>query len=356
LLRNHEAALPEQLFFCAKSYFSVSFRHPFLSTFHHILQPVGPREQNAFLALLTNLAMKKKILLLAIMPLMHLCHAQSVDSLQIFIDSVEANFQYQLGEIDLDNGIGRLRVPEGFRFLDAKQSTYVLEDLWGNPEDPAVLGMIVPQQTGLLADNAWAFIITYDEMGYVKDDDADDIDYDDLLADMQEETKAENEVRKEAGYESIEIVGWASTPYYDNDKKVLHWAKEIKFGENEKSTLNYNVRILGRKGVMVLNAVASMNELPEVKKSIDPVLQSFSYAEGTAYSDFNPEMDEVAAWTIGGLVAGKMLAKVGLFAFLLKYIKLIGIGLVALGGAIWKWWKRKTELPVVRNLEGESNG
>lgn len=300
--------------------------------------------------------MKKVLLILAIVPLIHFTHAQPVDSLQIFLDSLEASFQYSHGEIALDNGIGTLHVPDGFRFLDAKQSRRVLEDLWGNPEDSGVLGMIVPQQTGLLADDAWAFIITYDEMGYVKDDDADDIDYDELLTDMQEETKAENEVRKEAGYEPIEIVGWASAPFYDHNKKVLHWAKEIKFGDNEKNTLNYNVRILGRKGVMVLNAVASMNELPEVQKSIDPVLASFSYTEGSAYNDFNPEIDEVAAWTIGGLVAGKMLAKVGLFAFLLKYIKLIGIGLAALGGAIWRWWKSKTELPVVKKIGDDNNG
>ena len=31
------------------------------------------------------------------------------------------------------------------------------------------------------------------------------------------------------------------------EKKVLHWAKEIKFGETDGTTLNYNVRILGQK-------------------------------------------------------------------------------------------------------------
>jgi uncharacterized membrane-anchored protein len=187
-------------------------------------------------------------------------------------------------------------------------------------------------------------------MGYVKDDDAGDIDYEELMNEMRSDTEAANEERNKDGYEPIELVGWASKPFYDEQKKVLHWAKEIKFGNAEVNTLNYNVRILGRKGVLVLNAVAGMTEISEVQQSIDPVLSSFSYAEGSRYDDFDPQIDEVAAWTIGGLVAGKVLAKAGLFAILLKYIKLIGIGVVALGGALWKWYKRKTELPDVKQF------
>jgi uncharacterized membrane-anchored protein len=276
--------------------------------------------------------------------------AQEIDSVQQMIDDIESRLQYETGEIKLENGIGTLQVPSGFKYLNPEQSAYVLKDLWGNPDGSGTLGMIVPENNGLLADNAWAFIVTYEEMGYVKDDDADDIDYDELLADMQKDTETANEERSKAGYEPIKLIGWAAKPFYDEKNKVLHWAKEIKFGEAESNTLNYNVRVLGRKGVIVLNAVASMTELLEVEKSITPVLSSFSYADGNKYSDFNPDIDEVAAWTIGGLVAGKVLAKIGVLAFLLKYIKLIGIAVVALFGGLWKWYKKKTELPTVKNL------
>ena len=92
-----------------------------------------------------------------------------------------------------------------------------------------------------------------------------------------------------------------------------------------------------------------------MKENIEPVLTAFAYSEGNQYDDFNPEIDEVAAWTIGGLVAGKVLAKAGILALLLKNIKLIGLDIVALGGAIWKWFKRKTEPPVVREIGGGSD-
>jgi len=298
--------------------------------------------------------MKKLIVSIALL-LSVLTAFGQIDSAQMLTDSLEASLQYAHGEIKFQNGIGTLSVPAGFRYLDAKQSQFVLEDLWGNPQDSTVMGMIVPENRGMLADNSWAFIITYEEMGYVKDDDADEIDYDELLEEMQTESKAENELREQAGFEPIEVVGWASKPFYDKEKKVLHWAKELKFGTNEFHTLNYNVRILGRKGVLVLNAVSSMSELEEVQQNIAPVLSAFAYADGSSYNDFDPELDEVAAWTIGGLVAGKVLAKVGFFAILLKYLKFILIGVGAAATAAWKWYKRKTEPPTVRNIDESAN-
>ncbi|WP_276373476.1 DUF2167 domain-containing protein [Chryseolinea sp. H1M3-3] len=295
--------------------------------------------------------MKKVIALLLCVSVVHAVAAIETDSAKLFFDSLEASFTYQHGEIKLDDGIGTLNVPEGFRYLDPKQAAYIIHDLWGNPHGEGTLGMIVPENIGITEERSWAFIITYEEMGYVKDDDADDIDYDDLLKEMQSDAAAANEERAKEGYESIAIVGWAAKPYYDSEKKVLHWAKEIKFGESEGTTLNYNVRILGRKGVIVLNAVASMMELPDVQQNIEPVLASISYADGNKYADFNPEMDEVAAWTIGGLVAGKVLAKAGIFALVLKNIKLIALAIGGLATGIWRWYKKKTETPTVRKIE-----
>lgn len=296
----------------------------------------------------------RKILAIWVLASLSLCaSAQSIDSMQLFMDSLEASFVYQQGEIKLENGVGTINIPTGFRYLDPVQTETVIVDLWGNPSGAGTLGMIVPEQTPITAFNAWAFIITYDEMGYVEDDDAEDMDYDEVLEELKSETAASSEERVAQGYEAIALVGWASKPFYDADKKVLHWAKELKFGESEEHTLNYNVRVLGRKGVVVLNAVASMNDFTEVEKNIQPILTSFTYADGYKYSDFNPELDEVAAWTVGGLVAGKVLAKAGLLALLLKNIKLIGLAIAAAAAGLWKWYKGKIEPPTVKNVSGD---
>lgn len=258
------------------------------------------------------------------------------DSTQILIDKVEQSLNYQKGLIEFETGNATLNVPEGFGYLNKEQANYVLSDLWGNPKDETILGMLVPSDKSVLADDGWVFTISFEEMGYVEDKDADDIDYDELLAQIQEEMKESNPERIRLGYEPITLVGWASKPYYDKDKKILHWAKEAKFGESPNNTLNYNLRVLGRKGVFMLNAVAPMKQLPEVKANIDNVIGSVKFKEGHTYADFIPDVDNVAAWTIGGLVAGKILAKTGFFIVLLKFWKVIAL---AVGGAATTLWK-----------------
>ncbi|MES2691445.1 MAG: DUF2167 domain-containing protein [Bacteroidota bacterium] len=118
--------------------------------------------------------------------------SQEIDSIQFKIDSLENTFKYQTGTIQLGDGIGSIEVPKGFKYLDATQSEYVLTELWGNPKG-STLGMLFPENSGVMTTGSFVFDIQYDELGYVKDDDANDINYDDLLKDMQKEMEEGNE-------------------------------------------------------------------------------------------------------------------------------------------------------------------
>ncbi len=254
---------------------------------------------------------------------------------QAFIDSVDQTLHYQQGHVVLPGGGAELTVPRGFRYLDSTQAVRVLTKLWGNPHSEC-LGMLLPEKSSPASAEAWAYVIRYDPMGYVKDDDAEDIKYDELLEEMQADTQTENKDREAAGYDPVYLLGWAANPYYDKAKNTLHWAKAIRFGNSPDTTLNYNVRLLGRRGVLVLNAVGEPSQLAEIKASIPNLLANVTFAQGQRYADFNPGLDEVAAYTIGGLVAGKVLAKIGLFAVIVKFWKL---GMLALAG-IWAAVKR----------------
>jgi uncharacterized membrane-anchored protein len=270
-------------------------------------------------------------------------------------DQLESQLKYEKGTISLLTGNAKLNVPNGFGYLNAKQAQYVLKDLWGNPEDKNILGALVPDGKGVLNDGSWLFTITYDDMGYVKDEDAEEVDYDELLKEIQEDFKAGNPERVKLGYPEMTLQGWASKPFYDADKKVLHWAKELKFGKDSINTLNYDLRVLGRKGVFILQAVSSMEQLPEVKANIKNVISSIQFNKGDQYSDFDSSTDEVAAWTIGGLVAGKVLAKVGFFAVLLKFWKIGLVAIIAGWAAIKKFFFGKNDHETVRPVESEND-
>jgi uncharacterized membrane-anchored protein len=264
------------------------------------------------------------------------------------IDSIEAKLHYKTGIVTLENGLATINIAPGFKFLDAKDARYVLEEVWGNLKGQTALGMILPANAKVaIAD--YAFIIEYDALGYVKDEDADEINYDDLLKEMKKETEQSNEERTKAGLSAMNLVGWAAKPYYDKERKLLYWAKEFKVDGSEENTLNYDIRILGRKGVLILQAISGINQLDSVNKNINPILNMVSFNKGQRYQDFDSNVDDVAAWTIGGLVAGKMLAKAGFLALILKNIKLIILAIAGFGGAIWRFIsgkKKKAEEPV----------
>lgn len=255
---------------------------------------------------------------------------EEIEAFQKSIDSINNSFTYEYGKISLQNGIAEIDVPKGYKFLNAKQSNYVLTDLWGNPPSE-VLGMLFPEHISPVSDNfTYAVEITYSNDGYIDDEDAKDLDYDDLLEEMQDDTNEVNPERKKLGYPEIQLVGWAAKPYYDETNKKLHWAKELSFEGEEINTLNYNIRVLGRKGYLNLNAIGTIDILPEFNKDVDEILNSVHFTSGNKYADFNPDIDEVAAYGIGGLIAGKLLAKAGFFALLLKFWKFIAIGAVGL--------------------------
>lgn len=250
----------------------------------------------------------------------------------------------QTGEITLPGGIAQLAVTENFYYLDPNDAKTVLVDVWGNPPENAygLLGMIFPAGSTPFDDDSWGVTIEYEQDGYVSDKDADDINYDKLLKQMKKDTRAANEERVELGYEPIELVGWAASPYYDEANHQLYWAKEIRFGDYDVNTLNYNIRVLGRQGVLVMNFIAGMNQLDEINQNLDEVLQLAQFNQGQRYEDFDPSIDEVAAYGLGALVAGKLVAKTGLIAAALIFLKKFGVViLIALGAVFSKLFRRK---------------
>jgi len=257
----------------------------------------------------------------------------TVEAIQKTLDSINNSFNYEKGTVTLNDEVAVITIPSGYKFLNAEQSKTVLTDYWGNPPSET-LGMLFPEEANPIGDTfTYAVEITYSEDGYIDDEDAKDIDYDDLLQEMKEDAKSSNEERAKQGYDTMEFVGWASAPFYDEINKKLHWAQEIKFGEAEMNTLNYNIRVLGRKGYLNLNVIGDMSVLPQVKNDVNDILASVSFNEGHRYVDFNPDFDEVAAYGIGGLIAGKVLAKAGFFVLILKFWKFIAIGVIGLFSA-----------------------
>ena len=267
-----------------------------------------------------------------------------LDELKQVVQLVK-NLKYQQGEIDLRGGLAKLTVPKDFNYLGPEDAETVLVKLWGNPPSAdKPLGLLIPAGMTPMSSNAWVVTIDYSEDGFVKDGDASKINYDDLLQKMQKGIAENNKARQEQGYPSITLVGWAAPPRYDAVTHKLYWAKQLKFEGEKSDTLNYSIRMLGRKGVLELNAIAGINQLAEIDKQTPQILGMVDFKEGNRYADFDPKVDKVATYGIAALVAGGIAAKLGFFkiiwVFLLAAKKFIIIGVIAVVAFIKKFFKR----------------
>ncbi len=237
------------------------------------------------------------------------------------VDRILRTFNYRQGLIVLPGGRAELQVPEGYYYLGMDDADTVLTELWGNPNGET-LGMIFPTEYTPWDEGAWGAVIQFDEIGYVSDVDAEGYDYDALLVEMKADTKAESQEMVQQGFDSVELIGWAEPPSYDPETRKLHWAKEFRFGADESSTLNYDLRALGRYGVLQMNFVAGMDQLDLIKHALPEVSGMVSFVNGQRYTDFDPSVDKVAAVGVAGLIAGKVLtSKAGLLAAGLLLLK-----------------------------------
>jgi uncharacterized membrane-anchored protein len=256
---------------------------------------------------------------------------------------IASRLQWQTGTITLRDGLAKIALAPGYRFLGGPDAEKVLHDLWSNPPAPPPLGMIFPPGLGPLDRDGWGVLVEYEEGGHVNDDDAAKINYDELLTQMQTAVRDSNARRQELGYPAVELIGWAAPPHYDAATHKLYWAKELREVGSAGSGLNYNIRVLGRKGVLVLNAVAGMDELDEVAARMPQVMAMVDFQPGSTYADFDPRVDKVAKYGIAALVAGTAVgvaAKAGLLKFLFPALlalkKFVVIIVVAIAAAAKK--------------------
>lgn len=249
------------------------------------------------------------------------------------------------GEVPLPEGKAHLSLGSGYYFLGPSDAKKVLTEGWGNPPGSAdgVLGIVFPEGKSFI-DSSWGAVVTYVPTNFVPDTDASTADYDKLLKQMQSAEGEENEARQKDGFPAVHLVGWAQKPSYDAAHHDLIWAREITFAGQDEHTLNYDVRHLGRHGVLSLNMVSVMPDLVGVRTAAQELANTAEFDPGSRYGD-HQDGDKTAAYGLAGLVAaGAGLAvakKAGLLAVLLVFAKKGVVLIVAAFGGAMAWLRRR---------------
>lgn len=215
--------------------------------------------------------------------------------------------RYREGSQELPGGLAHLKLPEGYRYLGPEDARKVIVDLWGNPPaaaGPSLLGVIIPAGEHLASPTSWAIVLSYDDLGHVSDSDAGRIDFDGLMTRLQAAGSESNKARKASGFDTMDLAGWAIAPRYDHDSRALFWARRFTVASQAEDTLNYDVRILGRQGVLSLNAIAGMNRVTDIEDASSALISMIRFNEGHRYGDFDPATDRKAGLALAGLVLG----------------------------------------------------
>jgi uncharacterized membrane-anchored protein len=236
-----------------------------------------------------------------------------------------------------------MKLPSGFAFIPVKEATRYMRAI-GNQTDGKFIGLIIPAD-----DIHWLVTVDYEPSGYIKDDDAKNWNADDLLKNLKEGTEAGNKRREELGVPPIEVTHWVEAPKYDASVHHLVWAAEarLKNRDDPDPGINYNTYVLGREGYISMNLITSTSTIERDKSAAATLLAATEFNSGKRYTDVNFSTDKIAEYGLAALVGGLVIKKLGLLAiigaFLLKFAKVIAIGAAAMGGGIFKRFRRKKD-------------
>ena len=234
-------------------------------------------------------------------------------------------------------GVAQIDFPAGYTFIDGKSTRELMKAL-GEPSSGRELGLLSP------TNRDWSVIFEFSNIGYVKDDEKDKLDPDKLLESIKRGTAEANKERVRAGHRPLEVVGWEIPPKYDSVTHNLEWA--IRATSDDRPILNYNTRLLGRKGVMEVVLIVEPDKLPATLPVFRNLLTGYSFLTGQNYAEYRPG-DKVAKYGLAALVLGGTAvgaAKLGLLGpvllFFKKAWKLVVIAIAAIAASLKKFFAR----------------
>lgn len=261
-------------------------------------------------------------------------------------DAAQAELRQKLGALHWVNGPQKvqlfgnssLQVPADYLFLDQAE-TAKLQALQHNLSSGKEY-FFAPK------GGSWEVFFSYSDDGYVKDDET--IDAAALLKNIEENTVAGNKMRRDRGWDEMQVVGWQTAPHYDTQTNRLEWAIDGKNLRTNGTVVNFNTRILGRGGVMSAVLVSSPDNLDEAIADFKSTLTGLEYVPGQRYAEYKPG-DKIAKYGLAALITGGAAAiavKTGLWKVILGGLvagwKFIAAAAVAIFGGLARRFKRKT--------------
>lgn len=221
----------------------------------------------------------------------------------------------------------RFSVPKGCGYTGAdgaRQFMIATE----NPPSGNELGVLLCDMEEEADGDEFFVVFSFDDSGYVKDDEGKELDADAILSSIREGNEVGNQERQKQGWARLDITGWAKAPFYDLQTNNLTWA--LNASSEGEGVVNHSVRLLGRGGVMHADLVVDPTRFAATVPEFDRIIGTHAFVAGRKYSEWQPG-DKMAEYGLTALVAGGAVAVAAKSGILAKLWKVIVLGVVAVG-------------------------
>src|SRR4051812_36279985 len=186
--------------------------------------------------------MMRTVLVAAVATLAFAARAEEPSPEQVEADRFNKQIGLREGPLAGEMGVASVNVGEGLVFTDGNGAKK-----WGqlthNPVSGKEIGLVGMKNGGLV-------LFEYEDVGYVKDDEKNDLNADELLKSIKEGTDEDNKERVKAGLPPLNIVGWEQKPAYNEAAHALEWCVRAESGG--RPSYNFNTRLLGRHGFVAV--------------------------------------------------------------------------------------------------------
>ena len=169
-----------------------------------------------------------------------------------------------------------IEVPQGYR-LTGETGARILLERMKNPVPDGLIGILAPDS------GKWWVVLTFTDVGYVKNADKERIDPAAVLKAVQKRSEMQNSERAEQGMASIVSVDWERPPVYDAEGHSLEWA--LRADTQSSKVVNDTVLLLGRRGVLEIITVQPY-AASSASVDLQQLIKNITFKEGQRYADY----------------------------------------------------------------------
>jgi Protein of unknown function (DUF2167) len=241
-----------------------------------------------------------------------MCFAQTKEEIQHMVDSIEKTLHYQKKGTIVLQGIGAIKIPVGYKYLNKEDAERVLVELWNNPRyDNMTLGMLVQEDQKLMAESTFATNIEYYTSGYINQFELEHTNFNRLLKQLNNRIK-ELKIEKD----SVILERWTEFPKYNATKNIYNYGLQFYIKKLSYRIYNGCSLFFSNEGCMIFTTIGTNENL--ILQYKNKVEDAFTFDPNLKYANLNASIDTSKKTSVFTVMRSRFLNRKGLVEKLWK--------------------------------------